>query len=115
MKSGRHDYYIPFPTTVSQDIKRVFVTVQADGKDAAGMCISHFNILQADNETYLKEHEGELIFVTDAWTSPNHKAFIAVIVHFENNGEPMCMLLDPWWKSLKCTPVLLLQHVHEGP
>jgi hypothetical protein len=28
------------------------------------------------------------------WTSPNHKAFVAVTVHFENNGEPMCILLD---------------------
>jgi hypothetical protein len=67
---------------------------QADGEDAAGMCISHFDIFQADNETYFKEYEGELSFATDAWTSPNHKAFIAVTVHFENNGEPMYMLLD---------------------
>lgn len=30
----------------------------------------------------------------DAWTSPNHKAFIAVTVHFEINGVAMCMILD---------------------
>ena len=35
-----------------------------------------------------------LSFATDAWTSPNHKAFIAVTAHFENNGEPICILLD---------------------
>jgi hypothetical protein len=35
-----------------------------------------------------------LSFATDAWTSPNHKAFIAVTVHFEINGAPSCMLLD---------------------
>ena len=29
-----------------------------------------------------------------AWTSPNHKACVAVTVHFEQNGEPMCLLLD---------------------
>ena len=28
------------------------------------------------------------------WTSPNNKAYIAVTVHFEENGEPMCLLLD---------------------
>ena len=33
-------------------------------------------------------------FATDAWTSPNHKAYIAVTVHFENNGKPVSMLLD---------------------
>ena len=68
--------------------------VQADGEDAAGMCISHFNIFQADNETYFEEHEGKLSFVTDVWTLPNHKVFIAVTVHFENNREPMCVLLN---------------------
>ena len=33
-------------------------------------------------------------FATDAWTSPNHKAYVAVTVHFENNGKPVSMLLD---------------------
>ena len=35
-----------------------------------------------------------LHFGTDAWTSPNHKAYIAVMVHFENKGKPISMLLD---------------------
>jgi len=66
-----------------------------DGEDTAGMCISHINIFQANNETYFfEEYEAELNFATDVWTSPNHKMFIAVTVHFKNNGEPMCVLLD---------------------
>ncbi len=28
------------------------------------------------------------------WTSPNNKAYVVVTVHFEQNGEPMCLLLD---------------------
>ena len=32
--------------------------------------------------------------LTDAWTSPNHKAYVAITVHFENKGVPMAMLLD---------------------
>ena len=32
--------------------------------------------------------------MTDAWTSPNHKAFVAVTVHFEKDGIPVSMLLD---------------------
>jgi hypothetical protein len=35
-----------------------------------------------------------LNFATDAWTSPNNKAYVAVSVHFENNGVPISMLLD---------------------
>ena len=30
----------------------------------------------------------------DAWTSPNHKAYVAVTIHFENEGKPVSMLLD---------------------
>jgi hypothetical protein len=41
-----------------------------------------------------KEYEGSLSFATDAWTSPNHKAFVAVSVHFEHKGKPMCIILD---------------------
>lgn len=33
-------------------------------------------------------------FATDAWTSPNNKAYVAVTVHFEDKGVPVSMLLD---------------------
>ena len=33
-------------------------------------------------------------FGTDAWTSPNSKAYIAVTVHLEQNSVPLCMLFD---------------------
>jgi hypothetical protein len=45
-----------------------------------------------------------LSFGTDAWTSPNHKAYVAITVHFENEGEPMCLLLD----------VVEVPHSHSG-
>jgi len=44
--------------------------------------------------TYLKEHEGALSFVMDVWSSLNYKAFMAITMHFKNNGIPICMLLD---------------------
>ena len=44
--------------------------------------------------TYLQKHEGALSFATDAWTSPNHRAFVTVTVHFEIKGEPICLLLN---------------------
>ena len=40
----------------------------------------------------------------DAWTSPNHKAYVAVTVHFENKGVPVSMLLD----------VVEVPHSHSG-
>lgn len=76
MKTGRPKYYIPSPTTVSRDIKQVF----------ANICKHIVKMLQ--------DHDGDLNFATNAWTSPNHKAFIAVMVHFEIDGVAMSMLLD---------------------
>jgi hypothetical protein len=35
-----------------------------------------------------------LNFATNAWTSPNHKAYVAVTVHLEIDGVPISMLLD---------------------
>jgi hypothetical protein len=76
MKTGRPEYYIPSPTTVSRDVRKVFANTQ---KHIANM---------------LQEYEGALSFATDAWTSPNHRAFIAMTVHFEQDGEPVCLILD---------------------
>lgn len=41
-----------------------------------------------------QEHDGSLSFGTDAWTSPNHKAYVAITVHFKEAGTPISMLLD---------------------
>ena len=42
----------------------------------------------------MKEYDGHLSFATDAWTSPNQRAFVAITVHLEHKGEPVSMLLD---------------------
>lgn len=42
----------------------------------------------------MQEYDGALSFGTDAWTSPNHKAYVAVTVHFEQDGKPVVLLLD---------------------
>jgi hypothetical protein len=76
MKTGRPEYYIPSPVTVSRDVKMVFANTR---KRIAKM---------------LQEHDGALNFATDAWTSPNHKAYVAVTVHFEHDGKPISMVLD---------------------
>ncbi|KAF8809255.1 hypothetical protein BYT27DRAFT_7012694, partial [Phlegmacium glaucopus] len=76
MKTGRPAYHIPSAETVSRDVWNVFVNVR---KRVAKI---------------LQEHKGALNFATDAWTSPNHKAYVVVTVHFKDEGVPMAMLLD---------------------
>jgi hypothetical protein len=76
MKTGRPHCYIPSSSTVSRDVKQVFVRAR---KRIAKM---------------LQEHDGALSFATNAWTSPNHKALIVITVHFEIDGIPVCLLLD---------------------
>jgi hypothetical protein len=51
-------------------------------------CVQNF-----DSKTH-QELDGTLSFATDAWTSPNHKPYVAVTVHFEQGGVPVSMLLD---------------------
>jgi hypothetical protein len=45
-----------------------------------------------------------LSYATDAWTSPNHKAYVAVSIHFEKDGVPVSMLLD----------IIEVTHSHSG-
>ena len=103
MKTGRPEYHIPSPETVSHDVKDVFVQVRK--RIAKMLQVRDLNIVIY--ETCLKpskEHEGDLNFTTDAWTLPNNKAYVAVSVHFEVNGVAVGMLLD----------VVEVPHSHTG-
>lgn len=97
MKTGRPHYKIPKSKTVSQDVHQVFARVRARVgtmlKVGARISLSMFYVNQGTYHSK-KNYDGHLSFSTDAWTSPNNRAFVAVAVHFENNGEPVCMLLD---------------------
>jgi hypothetical protein len=42
----------------------------------------------------MKEYEGRINFTTNAWSSPNHWAFVAFSVHLEHNGMPLTFPLD---------------------
>ncbi|KAI1785791.1 hypothetical protein LXA43DRAFT_899061, partial [Ganoderma leucocontextum] len=75
-KSGCPGYYVPSPSTVSRDVKVVFVATR---KRLAKL---------------LQGYAGKLSFATDAWTSPNHRSFVAITVHLELKGRPLRMLLD---------------------
>ena len=47
-----------------------------------------------NNTEGIQTYDGKLNFATDAWTSPNHKAFVALTVHLEQNRKPLCLVLD---------------------
>ena len=94
MKTGRPEYHIPSPETVSRDVRNVFVNVRK--RIAKMLQVSSVKdlIIIKTHLWRTQEHNGALNFATDAWTSPNHKAYVAVTVHFENEGVPVSMLLD---------------------
>jgi hypothetical protein len=92
MKTGRPEYYIPSPSTVSRDVRLVFLRTReriAKMLNVSERVAGIGGHLPADQET-----EGKLSFATDAWTSPNHKAYVALTVHLEHKGKPLCMVLD---------------------
>ena len=94
MKTGRPEYYLPSRSTVSRDVKEVFEKVRERIAKMLQVCENlaiYYNVILT---VFEQDHDSMLSFRTDAWTSPNSKAYIAVTVHLEQNGVPLCMLLD---------------------
>jgi hypothetical protein len=54
------------------------------------------HLLLSSLATYIQqqEHPGHVYFGTDAWTSLNHRAFVAWTVHLHHEGHVLCFLLD---------------------
>ncbi|KAF8274192.1 hypothetical protein EI94DRAFT_1768777 [Lactarius quietus] len=74
--TGRPECFILSAESLSCDVKNMFVT-------ACGHIAK-----------MLQEYDGKLNFATDAWTLPNHKAYIAITVHLKHEGKPLSTLLD---------------------
>ncbi|OBZ79948.1 putative AC transposase [Grifola frondosa] len=72
----RPQHYIPSPSTVSRDVRLVFVRARSR---IAKM---------------LQTYEGQLSYGTDAWTAPNHRPFVGFTVHLERAGQPFGFPLD---------------------
>jgi len=74
MKMGRPEYYLPSKLTVSCDVRLIFINVR---KCMAKMMQVSRYYTQNLGATILnilpQEYEGNLNFVMDAWTSPDHK------------------------------------------
>jgi hypothetical protein len=94
MKTGRPDYYIPSPSTVSRDVKRVFAKCRERIAKMLKASQQLWCRLVQKKLTWYQDYDGDLNFATDAWTSPNHKAYVAVSVHMEWKGKPLSLILD---------------------
>ena len=96
MKTGRPEYYIPSATTVSRDVRIVFARTHARIGQMLQVSLNSvvFNLEMARDSPIAKEHAGHISFATDAWTSPNHLAYVAITAHLEIQGEPICIVLD---------------------
>lgn len=96
MKTGRPEYYVPSASTVSRDVRIVFARTRARIGQMLQVSFKlvSFYPMAANNSPTIKEHVGRINFATDAWTSPNHYAYVAVTAHLEVRGEPICIVLD---------------------
>lgn len=93
MKTGRPHYWIPSSSTVIRDTKLVFARTR--NRIAHLLQVSSLScpVVSVYTNPY-QEHPGSLHFATDCWTSPNHHAYVAFTVHFEQEGVPFSLLLD---------------------
>lgn len=71
----------------------------------------------------LQEYDGRVHFTTDAWTSPNHRAYVAFAVHLEKKGNAMSLPLDvvevakvrlPTWQCPRLDAQLMHGQSHTG-
>ncbi|KAF9001213.1 hypothetical protein BDZ89DRAFT_968687, partial [Hymenopellis radicata] len=75
-KTGRPEYYIPHPTTMSRDVKTAFVRTRQE-------------IVQL-----LRNYDGDISFEFDGWTSENHGAYGALCADIIVDGEVQTILID---------------------
>ncbi|KAJ7776075.1 hypothetical protein B0H14DRAFT_2401615, partial [Mycena olivaceomarginata] len=68
--AGRPEHTIPSRRSISRDLNAAF------------------------DLFFTQNYNGRLSFATDAWTSPNHRAFVAWTVHLQHEGQPLVFLLD---------------------
>ena len=83
-------------TTVSRDVQIVFTQTHAHIGQMLQVSLNSvvFNLEMARDSPITKEHAGHISFATNAWTLPNHLAYVAITAHLEIRGEPICIVLN---------------------
>jgi hypothetical protein len=93
LKTGRPEYPIPSPTTISRDVQRIFEHTKARLATILQVNLP-FQYTRLSLTYLTQNYDGDLSFATDAWTSPNHRAYVAFTVHFIHEGTPISLPLD---------------------
>jgi hypothetical protein len=106
MKTGRPHHYLPSPSTVGRDVHQVFVRVRRWIANLLRVSLVSILIMSIVTK-YWYTYEGHLSFATDAWTSPNHHAYVAFSVHFIHDNEPISLLLDFIEVATVCSPFVI--------
>lgn len=95
MKTGRPGYYVPSPSTVARDVKVVFARTRT--RVARFLRVS-FVAMHSMGICCLplckQRYPGRLNFATDAWSSPNHRAFVAFLCFLEHQSTLFVIVLD---------------------
>jgi hypothetical protein len=76
LTTGRPIIKVPSPNTVRHDIKAAYVKCHKR------------------TSKVLRDHPRHIHIATDAWSSPNHHAFVAWTVHLKHEGCVLAFLLD---------------------
>lgn len=93
MKTGRPGYRLPSAATVARDVKHVFVEMRQRMSNMLKVFLTYL-FPYPSHHPHPQKVDCALNVATDAWTSPNSHAFVAVTIHYEEGGIPRTLLLD---------------------
>lgn len=95
MGAGRPEFKMPSRRTVARDLNTAYERCSSRIRELLSVCFLLSVPQWRAQLSYLcQNYPGRLSFATDAWTSPNHRAFVAWTVHLQHEGQPLVFLLD---------------------
>ena len=93
MSAGRPTLQLPKANTVSRDVRAAFTRCQQRIKNLLSVRL-HVSLCVLYMLISSQEYPGRVSFATDAWTSPNHRGFLAWTIHLEHEGRMLAFVLD---------------------
>jgi len=92
-KTGRPHFYLPDRTTVAKDVKFLYGWSERQLAEELQV-IDSITYLLINLKSFQQNYRGLLAYQLDCWTSPNHRAFMNMLVTWIRDGEPVTALLD---------------------
>lgn len=79
-KEGRPNHYVPSKETVARDVKRLYAKTKEKLATELQVSTKIKYINRIPTYYIVQAADGELPIAIDCWTSPNHHAFMSVVV-----------------------------------